>query len=378
MRLKSYFAGTVEAAIALARQELGPDAMLVSSRRATPDTRYLGDYEVVFALAPKSPDDAPGEPTKTEKHAAATSSRDEMVAHLSADIAQLKRQIETLAGAVAQSQSEKNAIANAVNPGSSRMRMALRDADVDPEVADEIAARLGGDGGSARSVLDSALLDFVCVDSTLGRPGSERKIVALVGPPGAGKTSTLVKLAVTYGVAARRPVHIISTDVFRIAAAEQLRAYATILGLGFESVETGFALAQALEDRRPKELVLIDTPGLAGSELGDAAELAEFLSSHADIDVHLVIPTSMRRSDMERILARYSLFGPDKLIFTKIDETDCWGPLISLPRNTGRPVSFLTGGQQIPEDLEAATAERIAELVFGPILESEQTTCAIA
>jgi flagellar biosynthesis protein FlhF len=378
MRLKSYFAGTVEAAIALARQELGPDAMLVQSRRATPETRYLGEYEVVFALAPKSPDDAASEPVKTEKRGEGASARDEMVAHLSADIAKLKRQIETLAEAVTQSQAERSANANVAHPGSGRMRMALRDADVDPALADEIAARFRGDSGDARSALDSALLDFVCADSTLGRPNSERRIVAVVGPPGAGKTSTLVKLAVTYGVAARRPVHIISTDVFRIAAVEQLRAYTAILGLGFESVETGFALAQALEDRRPKELVLIDTPGFASNELGDAAELAEFLSSHADIDVHLVIPASMRSSDMERILARYSPFGPDKLIFTKIDETESCGPLISLPRTSGRPVSFLTGGQQIPEDLEAATAERIAELVFGPILGSEQTTCAIA
>jgi flagellar biosynthesis protein FlhF len=254
------------------------------------------------------------------------------------------------------------------------MRAALRDADVDPAVADEIADRVTDD----ISALDASLLDFVSVDPTLGRPGSERKIVAVVGPPGAGKTSTLVKLAVTYGVAARRPVHILSTDVFRIAATDQLRAYATILGLGFDSVETGFALAQALEERRPKELVLIDTPGLAGNELGDAAEMAEFLSSHADIDVHLLIPASMRSADMERVLSRYSPFGPDKLIFTKMDETESCGPLVSLPRTSGRPVSFLTNGQQIPEDLEAATAERVAELVFGPILRSEQTTCAIA
>jgi flagellar biosynthesis protein FlhF len=377
MRLKSYFAGTVEAAIALARQELGPDAMLVQSRRATPETRYLGEYEVVFALASKSPANAAGEPPAMEKRAPAARPRDEMVAHLSADIAQLKRQIETLAGAVAQSQSEKNIHAPVANSGSSRMRMALRDADVDPAVAEEIAGRLT-DNISGQGPRDASLLDLVSVDSTLGRPGSDRKIVAVVGPPGAGKTSTLVKLAVTYGVAARRPAHIISTDVFRIAAAEQLRAYATILGLGFESVETGFALAQALEDRRPRELVLIDTPGLAGNEQGDAAELAEFLSCHADIDVHLVIPASMRSSDMGRVLARYSPFGPDKLIFTKMDETESCGPLISLPRTSGRPVSFLTNGQQIPEDLEPATAERIAELVFGPILGSEQTTCAIA
>ncbi|HZT37936.1 MAG TPA: hypothetical protein VFA28_08550 [Bryobacteraceae bacterium] len=367
MRLKSYFAGTVEAAMALARQELGPDAMLVQSRRATADTRYLGEYEVVFAVASQPAAAAPADGENR-----GTPSRDEMVARLSADIAHLKKQMETLAGAVVHPRPGWSA--DPPNADAARILDALVEADMSRSVAGEIASR----AQNAQESLGPALLDFIHVDATLGRPDVERTVAAFVGPPGAGKTTTLVKLATIYGVAACRPARIISTDVFRIAAAEQLRSYAAILGVGFESVETGFALAQALEQGSPKQLILIDTAGLAGSDLDDAADIAEFLSSHPDIDVHLVLPASMRIADMERAFEQYRRFRPGKLIFTKLDETGSHGPLVSLPRTTGKPVSFLSGGQQIPEDLEPATRSRIAELVFGPLLASEKNTCAIA
>ncbi len=161
MRLKSYFAGTVEAAMALARQELGPDAMLVQSRKATAETRYLGEYEVVFAVAPQPAADAAAADGENR-----ATPRDEMVARLSADIAHLKKQIETLAGAVAH--PRPGASAKAADAEVGRIIAALIDADVNRSVAGEIAS---GVDNLPESV-DPALLDFIHVDATLGRPDS--------------------------------------------------------------------------------------------------------------------------------------------------------------------------------------------------------------
>ncbi len=146
------------------------------------------------------------------------------------------------------------------------------------------------DATIAQAVAQGAPLEeFFEVDATLGRAGASRKVVALVGPPGVGKTTTLIKLAARYGLASRKPAHIISTDVYRIAAADQLRSLASILGIGCDVVETPVALAQALEEHRSKDLVFIDTPGLANGEMEDGADLARLIATHPEIDTHLVL-----------------------------------------------------------------------------------------
>src|SRR5208283_3377129 len=105
------------------------------------------------------------------------------------------------------------------------------------------------------------------VQPTLGCGEASPRKVALVGPPGAGKTSTLVKLAINYGLACRRPVLLLSMDTYRVAAADQLRSYAAILGVGFQLAETVTALAQSIEENRGKELIFIDTPGMAAGDM---------------------------------------------------------------------------------------------------------------
>jgi flagellar biosynthesis protein FlhF len=203
------------------------------------------------------------------------------------------------------------------------------------------------------------------VQAVLGRGEARPRIVALVGPPGCGKTTTLVKLAVNYGLVARRPILLLSIDTYRVAAAEQLRAYAAILGVNFQLVETETALAQAIEENRGKELILIDTPGLAMSETADYSRLAQFLSTRPDIDTHMVVSSSMKSADLSRVVDSYEGFRPQRLIFTKLDETSSFGPILNEAVRSGKPLSFFTTGQRIPEDLEAATKTRLTELILG-------------
>jgi flagellar biosynthesis protein FlhF len=205
----------------------------------------------------------------------------------------------------------------------------------------------------------------VTVEPLLGRGESRPRIVSLVGPPGCGKTTALVKLAVSYGLAARRPVLLLSIDTYRVAAAEQLRSYAAILGVGFHVAETVTALAQAIEENHGKELILVDTPGLGLDETADHSSLARFLSSRNDIDTHMVVSSSMKSADLSRVVDGFELFHPRRLIFTKLDETGSFGPILNEAVRTGKPLSFFTTGQRIPEDLQAATKNRLAELILG-------------
>jgi flagellar biosynthesis protein FlhF len=166
-------------------------------------------------------------------------------------------------------------------------------------------------------------------------------------------------------LAARRPVMLLSIDTYRVAAAEQLRSYSAILGVGFQLVETVSALAQAIEENRGKELIFLDTPGMGPAEAANYSSLAQFLSTREDIDTQIVVSSSMKSADLSRVVDSFEAFRPQRLIFTKLDETGSFGPILNESVRTGKPLSFFTTGQRIPEDLEAATKSRVAELILS-------------
>ncbi len=194
---------------------------------------------------------------------------------------------------------------------------------------------------------------------------SETKVVALVGGAGVGKTTTLVKLAAHYGLRARRPTHIISTDNLRVGAAEQLRSYAAILGVGFDLAETAAALGQLLNEHASKDLILIDTPGLSPGQMEDGAAVARFLGSDPRVDCHLVVPAYQKGADVALLLDRFHAYGASKVILTRLDETEAIGGLLLALDESESRISFLSMGQTIPEDLEPASVARLLDLFVG-------------
>ncbi len=320
----------------LAHKELGEDALLVNARPSTPETRSLGAYEVVFGVPPGMETAAVAGPAKIPAAGE----------NLAQDVADLKREMERMA--------------KSLRAG----RLLTPSAPTDPLynllIENELEAAL-----AQRVVAGAALEDLFETDPTPGRRGATRSVIAVVGPPGVGKTTTLAKLAARFGLTSRKPAYILSADVYRIAAAEQLRSLAAILGIGFDIAETPVALAQSLEEHRGKDWIFIDTPGLAANEMDDGADLARLIASHPEIDTHLVLSASMKPADLSRVVDRYEIFAPKKLLFTRLDETDRYGALVSEAVRRSLPISFLATGQQIPDDLEAASREWIVEKICG-------------
>jgi flagellar biosynthesis protein FlhF len=362
MKLKSYFADTIEEAISLARREMGPEAMLVNSKRSNAEARHLGAYEVVCATEV--------EPQIVERDRARglSGSNTTPIDKLSQDVSEIKHQMERLALTLARSSAEMAGIAS--DPELANAFALLTAAELDADLAYDL---IGKTGAPFRpDALRDELGRLLTVSAELGRTGSHARTVALVGPPGSGKTTTLVKLAVQYGVASRKATQILTVDTLRVGASDQLRSYAAILGVGFQVLETATDLARALDEHRQRDLILIDTPGLSANELEAFEDLADFLSTHPAVDTHLVLPASMRTNDLKRVASQYEIFKPAKVLFTRLDETETFGPIVGQSVRSGKPISFLTRGQRIPEDLEEATKDSIINMVLTPEVLSER------
>ncbi len=352
----------------MARQELGPDALLLNSRKSPDEIQHPGEYEVVFGI-----EDAPQRTAEAPKVPAPPS-------NLAADVAQLRRDLEDMRRALTRTAFEPPAWIGST-PALSDAYAVLTANEVSPDLARRIVqgaeAKAGGSElrvvpmtphagapGFQHALVAEIEAQFT-VQPALGAAGARTRIAALVGPPGAGKTTTLVKLAVNYGLACRRPVHILSLDTYRIGAAEQLRSFAAILGVSFQIVETVTALAQSLEENSGKDLILIDTPGFAAADLENAAEFAGFLESRPDIDTHLVLPSSVKPADLARMVDAHAVYQPKRLLFTRLDETTSHGAILNEAARTGKPLSFFTNGQRIPEDMEEAAPGRVVSLVLA-------------
>ena len=170
-----------------------------------------------------------------------------------------------------------------------------------------------------------------------------------------------MKLAVRHGLASRVPVQILSTDTLRLGGAEQLGAYARIIGAGFRALHSAAGLEQAIDEYKTKKLFLVDTPGYDAANIEEASELIAFLKRNTQTEVQLVLPASLRVSSAARMLQRFAAFGPRKLIFTRLDEVETPGAVLEPALRSGLPVSFLGKGQQVPEDLEEASKSRLME-----------------
>ena len=365
MRLKTYFASSVEAAMLLALEQLGPEAMIVNSRKTSPENRHLGEYEVVFATEPESKQGAEEAGATATPPPQGTGVETESVKRLHGEVARLASQIESLGRAMKRAEI-KQAVSNFEGEAAD-VANCLSEAGFSQEFVLQLITGVASEGGSLRFRVLQLLTEWLKEAPTLGRTGQGRKVVALVGPAGAGKSTMIAKLAARFGVAARRPCQIVSLDSDRIGAAEPLRIVAGVLGVGFRLIDDVSMLPGTLDSLRDRDLIFIDTPGFARDEQEAAGRLGQVLSSRTEIDVQLLLPASIKLRDLDRITRFYRPLNPCKLILTRLDETEQIGTAIEAAVGSDLPVSFLSNGPRVPEDIESANSSQLARRVFLPV-----------
>jgi len=243
-------------------------------------------------------------------------------------------------------------------------------------VRDELALRLtldavqdlkvsGGGTPPERDAVIASVMQRFPPPRPISPGGSgKQKAVALVGPTGVGKTTTLAKLAAYFALKAGKRVAILTIDSYRIAAAEQLKIYGKIMDLPVDVVESFREMEEALKHRQDADLILIDTAGQSHRDRFRVGELKRFFDGFP-VTKHLVLSCHTRERDLEEIVARFRCLGLDVLLFTKLDESTTFGAIVNMAFLTEMPVSYLTIGQKVPEDIREATPELISQLIFS-------------
>ena len=192
---------------------------------------------------------------------------------------------------------------------------------------------------------------------------------AFIGPTGVGKTTTLAKLAAHYAIDRKLSVGLITTDTFRIAAAEQLKVYSKILNIPLEIAPDRETFQRTLSLFSDKDIVLVDTPGRNHNDRESMDRLNHIINASMPVEFNLLLSlTSSGENLMDAVETYQHVFDYDHLIFTKIDECNRFGLIFDVVEQSGKPVMYITNGQNVPQDIQKMTPGRLAELLVKNML----------
>ena len=393
MELKTYRAATMHDALALVRRELGPDAAVLHTREV-PSGRLLGwlsgrrQIEVTASVDVNVPsrfraDERHQHPADALQNAACLGSTSAPAVPGSPhcrlqDQPELSPQVQ---GQLTDLQSMvKELCRRSQHDGRQdlpeelfRLFADLLDVDLGEDLAREMVERIrceARDAEWADPLLAKArIAAMIEADINIAGPVAitpgKRRLVALVGPTGVGKTTTIAKLAANYRLKEKHRVGLITVDTYRIAAVEQLRTYAEIIDLPMQVVSTPREMRQAVRRMGELDLILLDTAGRSPRDEVKIQELRAFLTEADADEVHLVLSAVASGRTLEQVAQRFAAVGTTALVLTKLDEAPTLGNVLPVLRSSKLPLSYLTNGQNVPDDIETADAHRLARLILA-------------
>lgn len=359
MNRKVFKAENIQQAIANIKEELGSDAMILSTRKIP--KKPLDPYaKTMFEVEAALP----------ENHDAKTGN-DPLMESIKEDIADIKDLISiagfgnTMHHMVCDHFESVGVLASLLRAGVSetlagdiiRKASGLMD-----ETADQDTRIRSLKKGVMHQCLNQITTkDFFNRDNSSGVP----HVAAFVGPTGVGKTTTIAKLAAMLSFQRKMKVGLISIDNYRVGAFEQLKAYASIMGLLCVPAFSSQDLSCALDRMKSMDMVLIDTAGHSHFDKLKIDSILQLIKTDFRISVHLVLSVTSESIIMTDAASAFSVFNPDTVVFTKIDETKRCGKILDQVSDIQLPVSLIANGQRVPEDLIVPDKRQLLQIILG-------------
>lgn len=388
MRIKHFTGMSIKDVTDRMKSELGPDAVILSSRKLEQEHTLNGIgsdlYEITAAI------DAVPETTavparamhgvRSDLRSVSTGvsepfpSPAAVMPDLREDLQQFRSEVDALRSSLKEVAGQmRPARLHPVEPANNEILNLLLENDVEPRIAEELVAAVGPPPSkrsprSGKGWKDQLITTIAKRIRTASAPRQGRKsqrVIALVGPTGVGKTTTIAKLASLQKLVHHAEVGLISADTYRIGAVEQLHTFADITDIPFEVAAKPSDVHRILNRLSHCDVVFIDTVGRSQKMEKEIDDLREMIDTADPDEVHLVVSTTSGRKTMVDIVHRFAALKPNRLLFSKLDEAAALGGILSVVDQHRLQVSYMTTGQNVPYDILEADATQLASMVLG-------------
>jgi flagellar biosynthesis protein FlhF len=385
MKIRRYMAKNTQEAILKVKMDLGSEALILNTRKVR-KKGLLGLFskpmtEVLAAVdeynTPGKENENAGKGTAVSNNAVILDKKEEKIANLENKISDIEEMLQKLCTRVMNGEKPADRMAgdelkNRKTSVAEVFYNNLVNNEVDPEIARKLVNAAAARMTASDGVNEMAAQLSGIIAGLLGSPETIREknngkpvTVIFVGPTGVGKTTTLAKIAANYLLNKKKTVGLITADTYRIAAVEQLKTYAEILGIPVTVVYTPAEMKEAVGLHADKDLILIDTAGRSHKNKAQFEELKALIAASEADEVYLVLSAVTSPRNCREILNHYSFLKEYKLLFTKTDETPVLGIILNVRYMTGKSLSYITTGQSVPDDIETANIDKITKNLIG-------------
>jgi flagellar biosynthesis protein FlhF len=349
VKVKKYVGSTMQDTIFKVKTDLGPDAIILNTRKFK---------KGLFGLFGK---------TNVEIIAAIEEDKIKEEKETREEIKSLKNMIENMS---AQWQSDN--FARTLPEELRRLYQHLNNQGVEKALSRKIIEGLideNYDRVNPLPFLEEKLGDFIGEPAPINCDSGTR-VVTFIGPTGIGKTTTIAKLAANFTLDEGKKVGLITADTYRIAAIQQLKIYSDIINIPLHIAYNRDDLGKIIrEDLKGYDLILIDTAGNSWNDKIQIGRMKELLSHDYIDEIHLIISMNMKSHIIDEVINSFSTLNPDKIILSKLDESDSYGDLLNIKEKYNYPYSYITTGQDVPDDIQIADRASLIKYILGGLYE---------